>query len=108
MPWHGSPVERDKVARLRYGEEALQPRTFRIEDSIWEELGNLAIQEGYPRAQLVRIAVLQYLERNPVTVGGVPNMSYEDWLDHKDKEHNGWTPVDGACSVCDRYIRLAR
>ena len=96
------------MPRPLIGREALVVKSFRVEPTVWENATKLANQEGMGIAEIVRIALMQYLERNPLDPDKAA-LSLEERMalayEHAEKAHQQGMPLaKGMCSICDYYL----
>jgi hypothetical protein len=101
-------IKEADLPRPLIGREPTVPVSFRIEPSIWKELAQKAKQDDKGVAELARIAIYQYLDRNPVTLAIDANITEQDWWDHRVAVHDGNVALDDTCSVCNAGFALMR
>jgi predicted CopG family antitoxin len=97
------PIDKGTAPLKRlYGREILRTRSIKIEDSVWHDLEKIAKYEDSSVAQVIRISVRQYIERNvdKLDTSGTPN-----YREHLDTAHEDGLPRPrGECEECDRIF----
>lgn len=96
------------MPKPRIGRDPLVVKTFRVEPTVWNTALARAKQNGIGVAELVRIALMQYLERNPVDTA-LAGYSIQDRIAlanaHAEEAHpNGRVRNPGECATCDYYL----
>ena len=99
------------MPRKLIGREPTIPVSFRIAPSIGDQLEKVAEQDGRGKAEAARIAIYQYLERNPLNPDrtNIGELSVDERMalayDHAEKVHEQGRPLaKGMCDICDYYL----